>query len=71
MVFIDAHIKDDDIFTPEVLEVTYVHMELALPRDGENTEFFKITKHLRDEIVIILDKHHDNTLLDTLVYEFE
>ena len=54
-----------------MLEETYVGMKISLPRDGEGTEFFKVTKHLRDENGIPIDRKYDNPLLDTIVYEVE
>ena len=48
-VFNNIHIPEaDDQPTPEVMDDTYVNMELALPRDGDGPEFAKVTKKIRD-----------------------
>jgi hypothetical protein len=60
-----------DDYTPEVLEDTYVNMEIALPRDGEGPEFARVTKRLRDANGIPIGTANDNPILDTRVYEVE
>jgi hypothetical protein len=54
MLYNDDSIPEADDFTPEVLEDTYLNMEIALPRDGEGPEFAKVTKRLRDANGILL-----------------
>jgi hypothetical protein len=44
MLYNDDSIPEADDFTPEVLEDTYLNMEIALPCDGEGPEFAKVTK---------------------------
>ena len=44
--------EQDDNFTPDVFDDTYLHMEIALPRGGgdqEDTQFAKVVKRLRDK----------------------
>ena len=70
-VFNSSDIQEADDFTPEVLEETYVCMKILLPRDGEGTELFKVTKYLRDENVIPIGRHNENPMFYTRVYEVE
>ena len=70
-IFNDPHIKEADDYTPEVLEDTYLNMELALPRNSEGPEFAKVTKRLRDADGIPIGTAHDNPILDSKVYEVE
>ena len=67
----DPSITEMDDYTPEVMEDTYINMELALPRDGEGPEFARVTKRLRDAQGIPIGRAHDNPLLDTRIYEIE
>ena len=43
--------EQDDNFTPDVFDDTYLHMEIALPRGGdqEDTQFAKVVKWLHDK----------------------
>jgi hypothetical protein len=70
-VYNNKDIPEADDFTPEVLEDTYVNMEIALPRDGEGPEFARVTKRLRDANGIPIGTANDNPILDTRVYEVE
>ena len=64
-------IPEADDYTPEVLEDTYVNMELAMDRGGDGPEFAKVTKRLRDANGIPIGNANDNPLLDTRIYEVE
>ncbi len=64
-------IPEADDHTPEVLEDTYINMELALPRDDEGPEFARVTKRLRDANGLPIGTSNDNPILDTRVYEVE
>ena len=44
----DIH-KADDVFTPEIMDDTYMDMEVELPQDTEGTDFVRVTKSLKDE----------------------
>jgi hypothetical protein len=60
--------KEDDYFTPDVFDDTYLRMEIALPRGGgdqEDVQFAKVTKRLRDKEGRPFGMAHDNPLLDT------
>jgi hypothetical protein len=70
-IYSDKSIPEADDFTPEVLDDTYLSMELALPRDDEGPEFAKVTKRLRDANGIPIGTANDNPILDTRVYEVE
>ena len=70
-IFNDTSIKEADDYTPEVLEDTYLNMEVVLPRDGDGPEFAKVTKRLRDKNGIPIGTANDNPLLDSRIYEVE
>ena len=70
-VYNNNDIPEADEYTPEVLEDTYLNMEIALPRDGEGPEFAKVTKRLRDANGIPIGTANDNPILDTRLYEVE
>jgi hypothetical protein len=60
--------KEDNSFTPDVFDNTYLCMEIALPRGGgdqEDVQFAKLTKQLRDKEGRPFGVAHDNPLLDT------
>ena len=46
-------------------------MEHALPKYGESPRFSKVNKKLRGENGITIGVAHENTLLDTRIYNFE
>ena len=64
-------IPEAEDYTPEVLEDTYVNMELALDRGGDAPEFARVRKRLRDANGIPIGVANDNPLLDTRIYEVE
>ena len=70
-VFNNADIPESDYFTPEVLEDTYVDMDIALPKYGEGPDFDKVTKRLRDANGIPIGRKNENSKMDTRIYEFE
>ena len=70
-VYNSDQVDEADDFTPEVLQDTYLSMELALPRDGEGPEFAKVTKRLRDKEGLPIGTANDNPILDTRLYEVE
>jgi len=70
-LFSDISIPEADEYTPEVLEDTYLNMEVALPKDGDSSQFARVTKRLRDAQGIPIGTAHDNPLLDTRIYEVE
>lgn len=65
------NIPETNDYTPEVLEDTYLNMEIALPRDSKRLEFAQVTKRLRDANGIPISTANDNPILDSRVYEVE
>jgi hypothetical protein len=65
--------EEDDNFTPNVFDDTYLRMEIALPQGGdqEDIQFAKVTKQLSDKEGRPIGVAHDNPLLDTQEYEVE
>ena len=45
-IYNNLDICEADDYTPEVLEDTYLNMEIVLPRDDKGSEFVKVTKRL-------------------------
>ena len=70
-VYDDETIPEADDYTPEVLEDTYLNMEVALPRDDEGPELARVTKRLRDANGLPIGTANDNPILDTRIYEVE
>ena len=70
-IFNNTDIQEADDHTPDVLDDTYLNMELALPRDGDGPEFAKVTKRLRDANGLPIGVAHENPILDTRLYEVE
>ena len=61
----------DDVFTPEIMDDTYMNMEVALPRDTEGPDFYRVTKRLKDENGLPIGTANEKPILDTSVYEVE
>jgi hypothetical protein len=57
--------------SPEISDVQFLIMELALPRDGESPEFARVTKRPRDEDGNPVGRASDNLITDTRVFEVE
>ena len=70
-IFSDENIPQADSSTPEVMDDTYLNMELALPRDSDGPEFARVTKRLRDANGIPIGTANENPILDTRIYEVE
>ena len=70
-VYDNPEIPEADNFSPEMLEDTYLNMELAMHCGDDGPEFARITKQLRDANGIPIGTSNDNPLLDTRVYEVE
>ena len=70
-IFNNPGIPEADDYTPEVMEDTYLNMELAIPKDGDGPEFSRVTKRIRDANGLPIGCSHDNPLLYTRVYEVE
>ena len=61
----------DGVFTPEILDDTYMNMEVALPRDTEGPDFACVTKRLKDTNGLPIGTENDDPILDTRVHEVE
>ena len=70
-IYDNPDIMEADQYTPEVLEDTYLKMELALPRKDDGPAYAKVTKRLRDANGIPIGTANDNPLMDTRLYEVE
>ena len=70
-IYNDDTIPEADDYTPEVLEDTYLNMEVALPRDGDGPQLARVTKRLRDANGLPIGTANDNPILDSRVYEVE
>ena len=70
-IFSDSDIPEADDSTLEVLDDTWLHIELDLDRDTEGPEFAKVTKRLKDENGLPIGTANDNPLLNTRKYEVE
>ena len=53
------------------MDDTYRNMEVALPRDSEGPEFFRVTKRLQDANGLPIGTANNNPILDTRMYEVE
>ena len=70
IIYQDKYIPEaDDVFTPEIMDDTYMNMEFALPQDTEGPDFARVTKRLKDANGLTIVTSNDNTILDTRVYE--
>ena len=61
----------NDAFTPDVLDDTYLNMELSLRRSCGEVEFACVLKGLRDKDGLLIGTPNDNPILDTRMYEVE
>ena len=61
----------DEEFTPEVLDDTYMNMEVTVPRQDDGPSFARVTKRLRDANGLPIGTANDNPILDTHMYEVE
>ena len=69
--FNNMEIPEADEFTPEVLEDTYVNMEIALPRESDGPEFARVVKRRRDNHGMPIGVQNKNPILDTRIYDVE
>ena len=70
-IYNSDEVAEADNYTPDILNDTYLGMELALPRDGEGPEFARVTKRLRDKDGLPIGTADDNPIIDTRLYEVE
>ena len=69
--FSNIDIPEADEYTPDVLEDTYLNMQVALPKDGDSSQFSRLSKRLRDTNGFPIGTANDNPLLDSRIYEVE
>ena len=70
-IYNNIDIPEADDYTPDVLEDTYVNIEIALPRDGDGPQFGRVTKRLPDANGLPIGTANDNPIMDTCLYEVE
>ena len=56
---------------PDVLDGTYLNIELAIPRDEDGPDFATVTKRLRGKYGLPVSRDHNNPTLDTIMYELD
>ena len=59
------------MFTPEIMDDTYMNMKVALPRDTEGPDFACVNKRLKDANVLPIGTANENPILGTIVFEVE
>jgi hypothetical protein len=59
----------NDGLTPDVLDDTYLNMELSLPGAGGEAKIGRVVKHLRDKDEVPIGMANDNPILDSRIYE--
>ncbi|KAI2504020.1 Reverse transcriptase (RNA-dependent DNA polymerase) [Fragilaria crotonensis] len=67
-------IEEDQDFTPDTFDDSYINKEIALPRgagDGEDVHYGRVTKRLRDADGRPIGMANENPMLDTREYEVE
>jgi hypothetical protein len=70
-VYGDDTTKEADDFSPGITDANYLNMELALPRDGEEPAFARVTKRMKDSNGNPIGRAHTNPILDTRMFEVE
>ena len=59
----------DDVSIPEIMDDTYMNMEVSLPRDTEGPDFARVTKRLKYANFLPIRTANENTILYTRVYK--
>ena len=54
-----------------MLDDTYLNIHLEIPRDEEGPDFAKVTKCLRGKDGLPIGIAHNNSILNTRIYEVE
>ena len=72
MIYQDKDIPEaDDVFTPEIMDDSYMNMEVALPRYTDRPDFSRVTKRLKYANGLPIGTANENPILDARVYEVE
>ena len=53
----------DDVSIPEIMDDTYMNMEVSLPRDTEGPDFARVTKRLNDANGLPIGTANENLIL--------
>ncbi|MEO6564809.1 MAG: hypothetical protein ABIO63_02135, partial [Casimicrobiaceae bacterium] len=61
----------DEEYTPEILDDTYLNMEVAMPRSDAGTTFARVTKRMKDAEGRPIGVSNQNPILDSRLYEVE
>ena len=69
--FNNQDIAEADNHTPDILDDTYLQMELAMPRESDGPEYSRVTKIIKDAKGLPIGTANDNPILDTCIYEVE
>ena len=56
---------------PDVFNNMYLNMKLEIPIDEDGPDFSKVRKRLRDKGRLPIGRAHNNSILDTRIYELE
>ena len=59
------------MFAPEIMDNTYMNMEVAVPQDTDRPDFACLPKRLKDSNGLPIGKANENPIFDTRVYEVE
>ena len=57
----------DETFTPDTYDDTYLLMELELPINGDQPEFARVAKRLKDANRLTIGTANQNPILDTIM----
>ncbi len=67
----DNNIPKANNFIPEIMDNSYLRMELVLQRDGMEPAFARVTKRMQDENGNPIEQAHQHPILDTRMFEVE
>ena len=70
-VYEDENVREADEFSPAIADNDYLNMELALPRDGEEPAFGRVTKRMKDDNGNPIGRADKNPIMDTRMFEVE
>ncbi len=70
-VYGEDNVPEADDFTPEIMDNSFLNMELALRSDGEEPAFARVRKRLKDENRSPIGKADKNPIILTRMFEGE
>ena len=62
---------DDEDYIPDILDDTYLNMEVAFPWDGKGLDSARVFKRLQEKYGIPIGTASDKPILESRIYEFE